>query len=106
LGTAAKLAPLHEDALSAAEEYALLTGEEIFAASQERSNAYNGHVLAHAIVITQTRTRCLSLTVLAKKLGIGRVTMFRYARGVPCSDLVFRRALLDLGILLEEGVSR
>jgi hypothetical protein len=90
------------ETLSAAEEYALLTGEEIFAASRETSSIFNGRVLARAIVIVQTRIRCLSLPEFAKKMDIPRMTMYRHARGNPCSATVFRRAMRDLAILLDE----
>src|SRR5271163_4310262 len=78
MATAAKLA-IAEDALSAAEEYALLTGEEIFAASRETSRQYNGIVLAKAVVIVQTRLRCSSLAELGRRLGISRTMICRHA---------------------------
>jgi hypothetical protein len=116
MGTAAKAAitqdaqdlvellkSLDHSAPSATEEYALLTGEEIFAASRETSRQFNGIVLAKAIVIVQTRTRCSNLTTLAKQLELGRVTLYRYVTGRPCNDTVFRRMLRDLAILLEDS---
>jgi len=110
MAAAAKLAlvpaPDPEEALSAAEEYALLSGEEIFAASQETSRIYNGRVLAKAVLLVQTRIQCHSLNELAKCLGIPRQTCYRRARGVPCSANTLHRALRDLAYYLDEqGVS-
>jgi hypothetical protein len=105
MGTAAKLAvfPANNEPLSAAEEYALLTGEEIFAASRETSRVYNGLVLAKATVIVQTRIRCSSLKSFAKRLGISRPTLYRHVQAWPISDQIFARSMRDLAILLEES---
>jgi hypothetical protein len=94
------------ETLSAAEEYAHLTGEEIFAASRETSKTYNGQVLARAVVIVQCRTHCMSLVNLAKAAGIGRVTMYRYASSKPITDGTLRKALRDLAALLEEEAGK
>ena len=101
MATAAKLA-IAEHALSVAEEYALLTGEEIFAASRETSRQYNGIVLAKAVVIVQTRLRCSSLAELGRRLGISRTMICRHAAAQPISNHSFLRAMRDLAILLDE----
>jgi hypothetical protein len=106
MATAAKLATIPPAELSVAEEYAQLTGEEIFAASQETSSQYNGIVLAKAIVIVQTRMRCSSLPALARLIGIGKVSMYRYAKARPVPKHVFHRAIRDLAILLDEEGGR
>jgi hypothetical protein len=105
MATAAKLA-IDLDALSAAEEYALLTGEEIFAASRETSRQYNGVVLAKAVVIVQTRLRCSSLAELGRRLHLSRSMMARHAKALPTSDHHFHRSMSDLAILLEEERTR
>jgi hypothetical protein len=98
MATAAQLA--HE--LSAAEEYARLTGEEIFAASRETSRQFNGIVLARATVIVQTRLRCSSPVELARRMGVGKSIVYRHIAARPISEHLFRRSLRDLAILLEE----
>jgi len=107
MAAAAKLALVPDvdagEALSVAEEYAQLSGKEILAASQETSRIYNGRVLAHAVVIVQCRIHCLSLRELAKLIGMGRVTIYRYASGKPMSDWTFRKAIRDLAALLAEA---
>ena len=104
MGTAAKLAvfPANNEPLSAAEEYALLTGEEIFAASRETSRQFNGIVLAKATVIVQTRLRCSSPVELARRMGVGKSIVYRHIAARPISEHLFRRYLRDLAILLEE----
>jgi hypothetical protein len=108
VATAAKLAIVPEpaEALSAAEEYARLSGEEIYAASQETSKKFNGMVLAKAVVLVQCRVKCMNLTDLALLLDVGRVTVYRWARGLPCSESLFRRALRELALLLADEGSR
>src|SRR5208337_4539860 len=101
MATAAKLA-IAEDALSVAEEYALLTGEEIFAASRETSRQYNGIVLSKAVVIVQVRLRCTSLAELGRHLRISRSVMSRHVSAHPISDHHFHRSMCDLVILMEE----
>jgi|SRR5208282_1323070 len=106
MAAAAKLALVPDvaagGALSVAEEYAQLSGKEILAASQETSRIYNGKVLAHAVVLVQCRIRCLSLSELAKLIGVGRVTIYRYASGKPMADWTFRKSIRDLAALLAE----
>jgi hypothetical protein len=103
MATAAKLAMFPAaETLSAAEEYAQLTGEEIFEASRETSKVYNGQVLSRAVVIVQCRIRCRSIRDLARATGIARVTMYRYANGMPKTDGTLRKALRDLAALLAE----
>lgn len=94
--------PDSNDAPSAAEEYAQLTGEEIFAASRETSRVLNGQILAKAIVIVQLRTRCSNLTALASRIGWGRVKIYRGLSGRPINDSVLCHALYDLASFLEE----
>jgi hypothetical protein len=105
MATAAKLATLPAPAapeLSVAEEYALLTSEEIFAASQETSRVYNGHIIAKAILLVQFRIRCRNLSEMAKRLGAPKNVLYRYAKGLPLSDHRLRRALRDLACFLDE----
>jgi hypothetical protein len=109
MGTAATLAvfPVNNEPLSVAEEYALLTGEEIFAASRETSNQYNGVVLAKAVVIVQTRLRCSSLVELGRRMGVSRGTICRYAGARRMiSNQLFHHAIRDLAILLDEEGGR
>ena len=105
MATAAKLA-IAEHALSVAEEYALLTGEEIFAASRETSRQYNGIVLAKAVVIVQTRLRCTSLADLGRRLHLSRSMISRHCHAHPISDHHFHRSMSDLAILMEEEGAR
>lgn len=105
MGAAAKTALQTAAALSVAEEYAQLTGEEIFVASQETSRAYNGQVLAKAVVIVQTRIHCSSLSELGRRIGISRSVVHRHAAARPISNPLFLRAMRDLAILMDEGHS-
>jgi len=102
MATAAKLALVLPPELSVAEEMALFSGEEMFAASQETSHRFNGMVLAKAVVIVQCRVKCLSLPELAKRASVGKNAMYRYARGGPCTNNTLRRALRDLSCVLDE----
>jgi hypothetical protein len=97
---------LIDGALSAAEEYALLTGEEIRAASMETSNQYNGIVLAKAVVIVQTRLRCRSLRSLSRLIGRSHSTINRYAKGFPLRESDFQHAMRDLAVAISEGAAR
>ena len=92
---------------SVAEELALLTGAELFDASQETSRVYNGHVIAKAVVIVQIRIHCPSLPDLARRIGVSKSIVYRHAAAHPLSDAMLHRAIRDLAILLdEEGVRR
>jgi hypothetical protein len=108
MATAAKLAflPRPAEALTVAEEYAQLSGEDIFAATRETSKVYNGQVLAKAVLIVQTRMRCSNLTKLASYLGVGRVTAYRWVSGRPVTDYKFSSAMRNLAALLEEADPR
>jgi hypothetical protein len=102
----AKLAIENKEPLSVAEEWARLTGEEVFDASRETSPQYNGLVLAKAVVIVQTRLRCHSLSRLGKLTGRGRAVMSRHARGLPLRESAFQHAMRDLAVALSEGTAR
>jgi hypothetical protein len=94
-----------EDSLSPAELVARFSTEELFAASRETSLQYNGIVLAKALVIVQIRTRCTSLRETVQRIGIGKGTVYRWARGRGLSTPMLERALRQLAFLLwEEGV--
>jgi hypothetical protein len=107
MASAAKLAMFPSaEALTVAEEYALLSGEEILAASQETSRVYNGLVLAKVVLLVQIRLKCKSLSELAKRAGIPKSVIYRHARGAPSSTIISQRMLRDLACFLEEqGVS-
>src|SRR5271167_4372624 len=100
MATAAKLA-IDEDSHSVAELLAGFTGTELLAAAGETSRIYNGQVLAKAVVLTQVRLRCFSLSALGKRLGIGHVTIYRWAKGMPTSERALFHAIADLASLLE-----
>lgn len=103
MATAAKLAFLPPPPeLSVAEELALLTGQEMVSASQETSRIYN-QVIAKAVVIVQIRIHCPSLPDLAKRIGVSKSILYRQAAARPLSDIMLRRALRDLALLLEES---
>jgi hypothetical protein len=90
-----------------AEEYDLLTGEDIFAASAETSRIYNAQVLAKAIVIVQTRLRISSLSRMARMLGRGTTIVYRWAEGThPIGATAMEHALRDLIFLLDEKEKR
>jgi hypothetical protein len=104
--TAAKLA-IEEDARSVAEILANFSSQDLLNAEKETSTAYNAIVLSKAVVIVQTRIRCSSLKDLARRVGVSRGTISRYAGSTrPISDQLFHHAMRDLAILLdEEGAS-
>jgi hypothetical protein len=106
---AAALVPIRavpdDDTLSVREVLARFTGTDLLAASRETSAAYNGIVLAKAVVIVQCRLKILSLAQLAERLGVGKNTMYRWMRGKRMEDRTFHRAILDLALLLDEAQS-
>lgn len=100
MATAAKPI-LDEDALTPAEVLASLPAEELLLASRETSRVYNGLVLAKAVVIVQTKLRCRFLNLLAHRMDIPTVTLYRWARGGPVSDKGMRHCLRELALTLE-----
>lgn len=89
---------------SPTEIVATFSGEELNAAAGETSNTYNGLVLARALVIVQTRTRCFSLQEFGERLGVGKSAVYRWAKGKPVSPSCYQRALHLLAMeLFERG---
>jgi hypothetical protein len=102
---AAAQSAIDEDSLSPAELVASFNAAEFLQASRETSSKYNGLVMARALVLVQIRLRCFSVTELARRMGIGRVAVYRWVAAKPMSSGRLERSLKDLAfLLLSEGV--
>jgi hypothetical protein len=101
---AAQVIPIDEDSTSPAELVAQFSGADLLAASQDTSPQYRGMVIAKAVVIVQTRLRCRNIYTLAKRMGISKSIMFRWATAKPVSSHHrFSRALRELAFQLADS---
>jgi hypothetical protein len=79
--------------------------KELFEAARETSDIFNGLVLSRALVIVQARTRCFSLLEFGERLGMGKTSVYRWAKGKPTTAACYERAIRLLAIeLAEHGV--